>query len=204
MRILTDVFLKQSFDSSDYEHRNQLYAWELCDTRILRVAKPLRWFEHADPTGVVWSYLLMEYLPGTTIEDYIHATPKPTQRDIEPLVSKIFDAVQHLQTVSRRKCTRPGPLSGANPCGFPWRNYGLPQQTHCLQDLQALVYRILDIGGEHGVPTLALSRPQLVHGDLAARNIMILDDGSIAILDWATLSYYPPVFEVAALYNAQI
>lgn len=203
MRVATDVFLKRSLDSAYHEYQNQLYVWELCDARLLRVAKPLRWFEHVDSKGLVWSYFLMEYLSGTTIETYIHTDSHQTQRETGELVSKIFDALRHLHTVSCDKCTRPGPVSGAKPCGFPWGDYGLPCTMHRPQDLEALLYRILEIGGKQEVPNLVLGRLQLVHGDLAARNIMILDNGSIAIVDWVTLSYYPPVFEIASLFNAR-
>lgn len=45
----------------------------------------------------------------------------------------------------------------------------------------------------------------LCHMDLAPRNILILEDGDIGIVDWSTLSYYPSVFEFASLsYMKQI
>jgi len=37
------------------------------------------------------------------------------------------------------------------------------------------------------------------HTDLAPRNLLRLDSGKIALLDWGSAGFYPPIFEIYAL-----
>lgn len=199
-RIATDVLLKQSIRSSEAEFQNQMHAWKLCDPAILRVAQPIRWFERADSSDMKWSFFLMEYLPGVTLEDHIECAPAS---ETLSTAARVYDAIRHLHSMPLEPTSPPGPLHGTMLSGFPWGDYALPCQLRSVADLERLLLRILDIGSERRPAQLRFASLHLVHGDLAARNIMLLEDHSIAVLDWATLSYYPIDFEIAALGNAE-
>lgn len=153
-------------------------AFDMIDRRRIRVPQPYRYFAR-DEIG----YLVMEYLDGKPVN--------PLDSSYSTAVSAIFS---HLWEIS---CDTPGSLSGGASRGVLWSDYHdfVPRATSDLEAyfnvrLPSIVETRLD---------LSTLKFVLCHGDLAARNILTLHDGSICLIDWATAGFYPRIFDICSL-----
>jgi aminoglycoside phosphotransferase (APT) family kinase protein len=183
------------------EFQNLEHAWDLLNginltcERVLRIPKPLRYFELQGDDGFTSCYIAMEYLDGETMETHLD----------EAIVSDVAEAIcrVHCETM-RLARTQPGPLDGKSADGFPWGENGCESQFRDVADLQQCVDKRLQFRpstrGQRR-ETIELQNMDLVfcHGDYALRNIMLLRNGDIGILDWANAAYYPAMFELGSL-----
>ncbi|KAK9357782.1 hypothetical protein V1504DRAFT_436424 [Lipomyces starkeyi] len=92
--------------------------------------------------------------------------------------------------------TSPGPLHRGISRGLLWEENGKPTFGTVQQMERWLNVRLPDVESK-----LALEKYPLVlcHLDLAPRNIIKLEDGSVCLLDWASAGFYPRFFEVCLL-----
>ncbi|OCL07946.1 kinase-like protein [Glonium stellatum] len=179
IRISEDAIVKCGLGVTEFEARNQQQAYKMIDPAIIRIPRVYRFFAHGY-TG----YIVMEYVNGqslSTVEDpniYLEAMVK---------VLKHFEKMQH---------DKPGPFHGGLAYGQLWLDYDLIAPT-TISDVEEYYNR----RQLKALPNLNLKAFPLVfcHLDIAPRNILVLQDGSLCLVDWATAGFYPRLFERCAL-----
>lgn len=166
------------------EADNQRKAFELLDCSIVRVPRLYRYFTQSrshgyPPTG----FIVMEYIHGEVLQSPITSSQIDQVARILSYFSSIYG--QH-----------PGPLQGGVSHGILWEENGKPAFQTVHQMERWLNVRLPDVESK-----LALQQCPLVlcHLDLAPRNIIKLNDGSLCLLDWASAGFYPRFFEVCIL-----
>lgn len=160
------------------EADNQRKAYDLLDKKVVRVPRVYCFFARK---GV--GYLLMEYIEGSR-DDGIDDS------DRADIVAKVVDYLGTLQG------THPGPFAGGASRGLLW-----PEAEDITFDTVDYLESYLNSRLIDCQDKLNLVETSLVacHLDVAPRNILWLEDGSICLLDWASAGYYPRFFEFCAL-----
>lgn len=175
IRISDQEVVKWGPDVTNEEAENQRIAYELVDGRIVRIPRVYAFF--SDDRG--WGYIVMELIKGKVIDP------------LEDLgaVEKIAGVLDYFATLRH---TTPGSL-----CGGPCRGLLFP-------DTEDLVFESPDEMEKWFNSRLLSHNPKLsfqgcdfvlCHLDLAPRNILWQEDGSLCLLDWASAGYYPRLFE---------
>ncbi len=177
VKVSEQAVIKFGIGVTESEANNQRGAYLLLDPSIVRVPQVYRFF-----TNGQHGYIVMEYIKGQIL------TPLEDQR----LIHRVARALAHLAELS---CRIPGPLSSGVPRGFLW-----PEN----EDLSFI--NILDVE-RYFNSRLAKSSPRLdfaqcnmvlCHLDVAPRNILWQEDGTICLLDWECAGFYPRILEVCA------
>lgn len=183
VKLSEELVVKFGTGVSMEEADNQRRAFELLDSSIVRVPRVLRYFTwNESPTSLPTGYLVMEYIPGDIVESV-------SSHQIDQLVK----ILSHFSTI---KSQRPGPLQTGVSRGLLWEENGKPTFETVRQMEHWLNLRLPDVKSK-----LALERYPLVlcHLDLAPRNIIWLEDGSVCLLDWSSAGFYPRFFEICLL-----
>lgn len=158
------------------EAANQRRAREILDPEIAYVPEVYRFF--TDSRGI--GYMLMEYVEGKPV-DSIHT---PTMRD------KVKKMIEHFTSLSD---PIPGPLGGGSSPALIFGEEDAPE-FFSVADVETWINdRLLPRETPISLTGLPL---QLCHLDLAPRNLLEREDGSLCLIDWATAGYYPWFFEV--------
>lgn len=171
--------VKRGYEVTIEEAENQRIAYELLDSRIVRVPRVFGFFTREEKSGTSVGYLVMEYIKGKVID--------PLKDDTA--IGKIASVVSYLATF---KNDIPGPLGGGVSRGILFDEY-----------------RDVNFGSLDGMdewfnsrlrannPKLTLKGCELVlcHLDIAPRNVMWLEDGTLCLIDWASAGFYPRLFE---------
>ncbi|WPH01244.1 Hypothetical protein R9X50_00408100 [Acrodontium crateriforme] len=188
----------------DYrEYCNLEFAWKMLNGCELRVPKPFRHFEYSDGAGFTTGYLIMEYLSG-----------QPWEHLNDPCYDDaVIRAIRHLHRIDVQTIARglnPGSIDNKPADGFPWGENGSEIVfTSMEQVTQSVNKRLQTYARGQKAPAsqymIDFTKKSLVlcHLDLAPRNILILDDGSVALIDWETLAFYPIEFELACISKLQ-
>jgi aminoglycoside phosphotransferase len=178
IKLAEDVVVKCGFGGTQLEADNQKLAHELIDPAIIRIPRVHVFFNQ----GFV-GYLVMEYIEG------------------QPL-SSIADPASYLQAVVRVlksfetvRSEKPGPLHGGVANGYLWLDETIAPRT--VSDIEEY-YNLRQL--KH-LPKLELQRYPLVfcHLDIAPRNVIVLENGSLGLVDWGTAGFYPRLFERCTL-----
>lgn len=107
-------------------------------------------------------------------------------------IRRIAKITSHFATIHG---TIPGTLSRGPSSGIIFAE-SHEQIFDSAEHLEAFLHkRLLP---HHDKPSFKDSTLILCHLDIAPRNIIWKDDGSICLLDWATAGFYPRSFEFAA------
>ncbi|KAK3614667.1 hypothetical protein LTR22_027701 [Elasticomyces elasticus] len=184
------------------EYEGQLLVWELVGGGQLRVPKPLRFVRRIDEDGITFGYFIMEYLQGSTLENCDLSHHYETAAKVAKAVHLL-----HTKTAGILGHNRPGPPLGGLAKGFPWGEHGADIEFSSVDDLETCIRKRLkhyaryeaNLGWSTSAIDLRDETLVFCHLDLAPRNILLADDGSIGLLDWGTLAYYPVAFELAAI-----
>lgn len=169
------------------EYQTQIHARQLLNGDVLRVPQPVRFF-----TQDLWSYFIMEYIEGVTLEE--------EYRDDDDILERLVNIVLFMQS---KTAPKPGPIDGGPAIGFPWGEGNLETELRSLFDLQSCVdRRLARISGNLRLD-IATSSCVLTHGDFVPRNIIISYQNEIVLVDWERACYYPPLFEVSAIHYLQ-
>ncbi|KAJ5784126.1 uncharacterized protein N7518_009803 [Penicillium psychrosexuale] len=101
----------------------QEFAYNNVDRNIVRVPKVYRYLEskQRDPHG----YLFMEYIPGQNLLD----VDLEERKDILPRIANI---IMHLGQI---KGLTPGPITGAQPVGYIYGDYGARTTFKSMEDM---------------------------------------------------------------------
>jgi Phosphotransferase enzyme family len=178
IRLSDDQVIKFGIGVTREEAENQKRAFDIVDHNIIRVPRVYRFFEDGSGLG----YLIMEYMAGKVIDPLEDSS----------CIEKIARVLTHFASLHG---DIPGTLSGGPSCGliFP--------ET---EELTFASVKAMEAWFNSRLfaqdPKLSLQGCKLVlcHLDIAPRNILWLEDGSICFLDWASAGYYPRIFEFCA------
>lgn len=188
VKIGDDTVVKYGRSVTKFEFENLKIARALVDPNIVHVPKVYRFFtDDGGKFGYLRDrgYILMEYVHGKGIDPL---------EDPE-LVQRIADIVEHFASI---KGEIPGTLS-RGPCGgiiFPDNGDEFTFET--MQAMEDFFNRRIFPHQDPSKINIKGVELVLCHLDIAPRNILWKDDGSICFLDWASAGFYPRSFEFAA------
>ena len=182
VKLSEEIVVKFGRGVTAEEADNQRRVTELLDRNIVRIPQVYRFFTRL-VKGAPRGFLVMEYIHG-------HFSESPNSRQINQLA-------QILSYFASIHGEHPGPLQRGVSRGLLWEENGKPAFESIQQMERWLNFRLPDVEAKK----LALEKYPLVlcHLDLAPRNILWLDDGSVCLLDWASAGFYPRFFEVSLL-----
>ncbi|OAL38843.1 hypothetical protein AYO20_02049 [Fonsecaea nubica] len=134
----------------------------------------------------------MELIQGTKLSDV----------PLDKLPEHCDKVARAINAMSFVKTDRPGPADGGEPHGNIWApDYRAYESFKTSLDLEAWFNRALvKEGAQIRFPPESLA---LRHLDLSRDNILVVEDGSLAILDWASAGFYPWSIQIWSL-NAEI
>ncbi|KAF2430275.1 hypothetical protein EJ08DRAFT_715690 [Tothia fuscella] len=174
VQVSANIVIKFGIDIHQEEYSNLECARDLLKGTDMVVPKIYGSFR---ARGV--GYIIMELICGREPEEVEYET---TAQKLSAILSGVFWKVRGKD---------PGPLNGGTSRGLLWE-WGEPTYTS-LEYMEEWWQRRQD-PGETQISFRNVNLV-LVHGDLAARNILLLEDGKIYLLDWCSAGYYPRVFE---------
>jgi serine/threonine protein kinase len=161
------------------EANSQRLARDLIDNTIVYVPSIYRFF-----TKGRRGFLVMEYVHGRVLEPIEHYL----------VIDRINQILTYFTTIRN---SFPGALGGEVSCGILWSEHSNEPLLHTIEDLENWFNRRLLKRG----PKLRFSGSRMVlcHLDIAPRNFLLLQDGSICLLDWSSAGFYPRVLEECTL-----
>ena len=161
------------------EADDQRRAFELLDSRIVRVPRVHRYFMYGER-----GYLVMEYIDGKQIDTLS-----------EDHYTKLTTMLSHFHEI---KNDIPGNLSGReSPLGRPFPdNDKVPRFATKLEMQQWFSGRLLRRQLQMNALCFETSDLIFTHRDLAPRNFLWSDDGTLTLLDWMSAGFYPAEFEL--------
>lgn len=173
------------------EARTQEFANQNADPSIVHIPKVYRFFEIDDPhyrSGLKVGYLFMAYVQGPTLADLYLGI----RLDIIPRMARI---IAHLGRIQGGQV--PGPIGGGLAQGYFYGDDGadvsfasVPGFNSYLNKRLAIYKKTIDLRGHPLV---------LCHMDLGRRNVILKDDGTVALVNWNDAGLYPRFFEVEVL-----
>jgi serine/threonine protein kinase len=179
IRISEDAVVKCGISVTEFEAHNQQRAYETLDPAIIRVPKVYRFFASG-----LNGYLIMEYMSGQPV-----SSVKDPDLYLEPMAK----VLKRFEQVRQKK---PGPFHGGTAFGQLWLDYDLIV-LNTLSDIEEYYNRRQLKKRSHlnltGYPII------FCHLDIAPRNILVLEDGSLCLIDWNSAGFYPRLFERVAL-----
>lgn len=179
IRISEDAIVKCGFGVSQYEAVNQQRAYEILDPAIIRIPRVYRFFING-----LDGYIIMEYINGQPLSSIMNPDAY-----LEPMakVLKLFEQVRR---------DRPGPFHESFAFGQLWLDYD-PIAPATISDIEQYYNKRQLKNSDHlnlvGYPLV------FCHLDIAPRNILVLEDASLCLVDWNSAGFYPRLFERIAL-----
>jgi serine/threonine protein kinase len=175
IKLSDKAVVKFGIGVKEEEAKSLRRVYELVDHNIVRIPFVYRFFMK-EKRG----YIVMEYMQGRAL------------RSVEEqfLIGRIADILAYLTNI---RGSTPGPLGGGVSCGILWSEHSEEPHLYTVKDMEDWFNRRLTKQD----PKLIFSESELVlcHLDIAPRNFLLLQDGSICLLDWASAGFYPRVFE---------
>ena len=199
---------RREADTQDYVSRHAK------GSTLLRVPEVYRFFTSLyGDYNYEYGYLVMEYIPGLCL-DVIDLNQHPH------VLERIASSLRYLwQIPVPHDEQAPGPLDGGRPKGYVFGDGGcdvafntISEMNNWMDDRLVLQKMRLDIIPQARIPGREMlkdykrgseyhwSKVVMCHLDVAPRNLLLLCDGSICLLDWAFAGFYPSIFEVYTLH----
>ncbi|KAI9816124.1 MAG: hypothetical protein M1832_005131 [Thelocarpon impressellum] len=179
------------------EAANQAFAY-LHTGRKLRVPEVYRFFQAKDDGFGSIGYLVMECMDGTSLAKLPWSGQSAEAR--QGIISRLVAAIGELSAVRVPPGSAPGPLTGGRPRGYVWSDEGADTSFASVSQLEGWIDRRLTLGNRYKkhFPKTDFSPFPLImcHMDLARRNIMLLQDGAVCLVDWAFAGFFPSLFEI--------
>lgn len=175
IRISDHQVVKWGPDVTEGEAENQRIAYELVDSRKVRIPCVYDFF--SDEKG--WGYIMMEFIEGKVIDPL---------EDVGA-IQRVASVLNYFATL---RYNVPGSLHGGVCQGvlFP------ENETLAFDSVEGMEKWFNSRLFAHN-PKLSLQGCEIVlcHLDIAPRNILWQEDGSLCLLDWASAGYFPRLFE---------
>jgi serine/threonine protein kinase len=178
IKISERVVVKCGSGVTHLEAQNQQRAYELIDPTIIRIPRVYRFF-----TYKLEGYIVMEYIEGKLLSSFGKATF---------YLRAMAQVLSHFEQLQGGK---PGPFHDGEAYGQLWLDESIAPVT--ISDIEDYYNkRQLKFSSK-----LKLKRYPLVfsHLDIAPRNIIVLNNGALCLIDWASAGFYPRLFERCAL-----
>lgn len=178
IKISEHQVVKWGPDVTNEEAENQRIAFERVDSRVVRIPRVYSFFSDEQGRG----YIVMEFIEGKVIQPL---------EDISA-VKKVAGVLDHLATLRH---SIPGSL-----CGGICRGLLFPETEDLFFDSLDGIEKWFNSRLFAHDPKLTFQGCELVlcHLDIAPRNILWQEDGSLCLIDWASAGYYPRLFEFCA------
>lgn len=178
VKISESAVVKCGFGVTQLEAQNQQQAYELLDPTIIRIPRVHRFF-----TYNLAGYIIMEYIEGQLLSS------------VEDPTFCLRAMVHVLKYFEHLEGAKPGPFHGGEAQGQLWLDESIAPAT------------ISDIEDYYNNRQLRFSTKLKLKGyplifshlDIAPRNIIVLKDGALCLIDWASAGFYPRLFERCAL-----
>jgi serine/threonine protein kinase len=178
IRVSKGAVVKCGIGVTQLEALNQQRAYALIEPAIIRIPRVYRFFSHG-----LAGYIVMEYIEGQLLS----SVGDPTF-----YLQAVAHVLKHFEQVREGK---PGPFHGGLAHGQLWLDESIAPAT--ISDVEDYYNR----RQLKHLPKLKLTSYPLVfcHLDIAPRNIIVLEDRSLCLIDWASAGFYPKLFERCAL-----
>lgn len=200
LRISDKIAVKRGFGVLPGEVATQKYAYQHLNCRVVRVPQVYRYFQVPDQIDPSWpeGYLFMEYIPGQTLEELELSSAVD-------ITKRLADVVSELGKVTGTGDGIPGsPIGGRRLIGYLFGDEGTSEVISSVDDLNHWINKRLKFTND----TIDLRSYPLVlcHLDFCRRNIKLMEDNSICLLDWGHAGFFPRFYEVAAVscYNDEL
>ncbi|EFQ98621.1 hypothetical protein MGYG_01645 [Nannizzia gypsea CBS 118893] len=190
VRITHNIVVKYGAGVSPGEAATQEYAYQHVDPKIVRVPKVYRYFQHRDPLDAkLKGYLFMEYIPGQNLKTLNNIGPN------SEITKKLTKIIIHLGQITGGSV--PGPVGGGIPRGALWGDSGAKREFQSLEDVNDWINKRMETLEE----TIDLTPYPLglCHMDLCRRNMILMKDKSLCLLDWGYAGFFPRFYEMAAI-----
>lgn len=167
------------------EARNLDGAHALVDQKLVRVPRVYRFitrdFSEGGPHFSKQGYLVMEYIQGRI----------PEESEYPDVTRNLALALKHMHTIRGPSA---GPLGGGVSRGLYWEE-DYPR-FYSTDDFNAWLRTRQVPRNDWPVP-LHFQTEDLVlcHLDIAPRNVLLLKDGRICLVDWGSAGFYPRTLE---------
>lgn len=179
IQLSEDAVVKCGFGVTKLEAQNQKQAYKIVDPAVIRIPRVYRSF-----TDGLVGYIVMEYINGQ---------PLSSVKDPNIFLEAVAKVLKHFEQV---RSDKPGPFHGGLAYGPLWLDYDsiapatISDIEHYYNERQ--LERSLKLN---------LTKYPLVfcHLDIAPRNILVSEDESLCLIDWATAGFYPRLFERVVL-----
>lgn len=155
------------------------------------------------------TYIIMEYIHGESLEQLWPELAGHQKEDIAAQVRRIIDSLRQLP--------HPGYFGGVGnsklPDGMFWTEESSPSINgpFATEDelIEGIVSKYIQECGDRMMHKAEYYRrvlpktlrgnekPVFTHNDLQRKNILVLSDGTIALIDWAEAGWYPSYWEYA-------
>ena len=178
IKVSSDVVIKCGVGVSQQEADNQQKAFHLIDQTIIRVPRVYRYV-----AGSNIGYLVMEFIDGEPLHDF----------DDPDICAAIARALYHFANI---QSAQPGPLGAGPPRGILWTACNSVSLSNIVDVENHYNTRQLKRHRKLSLQSFSLS---LCHLDLVPRNVLLLKDGPLCLLDWASAGFYPRFFEICTL-----
>ena len=169
------------------EARAQSFAYDNLDHQIVHVPRVLRFFSVQNDRYSSVGYLVMEFVHGQSLESIDWAKS-------QHLVRNISMSLHHINMIIGSIA---GPIGGGQAHGPLWSEYGSRSHFESKNDIQKWLNERLAL--DQQIVDLSTHQLRLCHLDVAPRNLLILPNDKICLLDWATAGFYPRLFEIWSL-----
>jgi len=109
------------------------------------------------------------------------------------IVPRVAGIIAHLASISSNEGV-PGPVGGGKPKGYLWSEYGVRTPFESMDDLNIYLNKRLAYRNK----SINITSQKLVfcHLDLCRRNMIMLPDRSICLLDFGSAGVFPRFFEL--------
>ncbi|UPK92453.1 hypothetical protein LCI18_003388 [Fusarium solani-melongenae] len=167
--------------------------------KIIRASKSLVIKGGPDVQG---HFILMDYIPGPTVEACWESLDKTTK---ESVAQQVADMIEKLQSRNIEDLP-PGPLSwdpGEKCMGSWFTDYGAGPFNR-LEDLEAWFNHKIDVCAQvqqlpTGTPRFQFNSMVLTHQDIAPRNLILGENNKVSLIDWGCAGVYPRGFDHAVM-----
>lgn len=181
IKISENAVIKYGMGVTRFEAYNQQRAYETLSPAIIRVPQVYHFFV-SGLNG--FGYLIMEYIDGQTMTSV---------KDPDLYLERMAEVLRCFEQIRQET---PGPFHGGVAFGQLWLDYD-PIAPTTVSDIEEYYNQRQLKRRSH----LKLTSYPLIfcHLDIATRNILVLEDDSLCLIDWNSAGFYPRLFERVAL-----
>jgi hypothetical protein len=187
IKLSPTMVVKCGYGVTAQEAAAQAFAYQHLDSSIVRIPRVHRFFHDGPHAFGSWGYLFMEYIEGWSLDDL----------DLQvytDLIPRIAIIIAHMESMISEI---PGPPGGGRPEGYLWSDEGARTEFHSAEELNTWLNKRLSTQNT----SIDITSEKLVfcHMDLCRRNMIMLPDRTICLLDFGFAGFYPRCFEVVTL-----